>query len=166
MSINNFICEFNNCLLLACKKEKTKSYRPKVPPKTKKTKKTRKKQEKIYFYFVICRQYDNIIQKLPEFAAITDEQDRKAKISSYLMPALEMHRKASMRWDFVSSENSTGFHFPDEAQRVLGQAKEMARRGQLELATLMQARGVTLALTSGSGIVPPAPTPLPKSDLH
>jgi formate-dependent nitrite reductase cytochrome c552 subunit len=36
-----------------------------------------------------------------------------------------------MRWDFISSENSTGFHSPQEAARVLGDALNFARMAQL-----------------------------------
>jgi nitrite reductase (cytochrome c-552) len=33
----------------------------------------------------------------------------------------QFHREASMRYDFVMSENSTGFHSPQEAARSAGQ---------------------------------------------
>lgn len=48
-----------------------------------------------------------------------------------LKEALELHRAASMRWDFISSENSTGFHSPQEAARVLAGAIDRARQAQL-----------------------------------
>ena len=37
-----------------------------------------------------------------------------------------------MWWDFVSSENSTGFHSPQEAARILANAIDNARQAQLE----------------------------------
>ena len=43
----------------------------------------------------------------------------------------DFHRKASMRYDFVMSENSTGFHSPQEAARVLANAIDMARQAQI-----------------------------------
>lgn len=46
--------------------------------------------------------------------------------------ALLLHRAASLRWDYVSSENSTGFHSPQEAARVLALSIDMARQAQLE----------------------------------
>jgi len=55
-------------------------------------------------------------------AGATDEQ---------LAEARQLHRSASLRWDFVSSENSTGFHSPQEAMRVLGMAVDFARQAQL-----------------------------------
>lgn len=49
-----------------------------------------------------------------------------------LARARQLHREASMRWDFVFSENSTGFHSPQEAARVLATAIDLARQAQLE----------------------------------
>jgi nitrite reductase (cytochrome c-552) len=48
-----------------------------------------------------------------------------------LTEALLLHRRASMRWDFISSENSTGFHSPQESARVLAHAMDMGRQAQL-----------------------------------
>ena len=48
-----------------------------------------------------------------------------------LKEAWDFQRKANMRWDFISSENSTGFHSPQEAARVLGDALNFARMGQI-----------------------------------
>jgi len=51
--------------------------------------------------------------------------------STDLEEARRLHRRASMRWDFVSSENSTGFHSPQEASRILTGATDYARQAQL-----------------------------------
>lgn len=48
-----------------------------------------------------------------------------------LQEALQLHRAAQLRWDFISSENSTGFHSPQEAARVLATSIDLARQGQL-----------------------------------
>lgn len=48
-----------------------------------------------------------------------------------LAKARDLHRKASMRWDFVSSENSMGFHSPQEAARILAEAINYARQAQV-----------------------------------
>lgn len=48
-----------------------------------------------------------------------------------LAPALNLQRKAQWRVDFVSAENSTGFHAPQESARILGEAIDYARQGQL-----------------------------------
>ena len=49
-----------------------------------------------------------------------------------LAEAQQLHRAASLRWDFVSSENSTGFHSPQEAARVLAEAIDLARQAELK----------------------------------
>ena len=48
-----------------------------------------------------------------------------------LKPALMMQRKAQWRLDFIAAENSMGFHAPQEAARVLGEAADYARQGQV-----------------------------------
>lgn len=48
-----------------------------------------------------------------------------------LEPARSMHRKAQWRLDFISAENSMGFHAPQEAARILAEAIDYARQGQL-----------------------------------
>ena len=48
-----------------------------------------------------------------------------------LAPILALHRKAQWRLDFVAAENSMGFHAPQETARVLAEAIDYARQGQL-----------------------------------
>ncbi|MET0591395.1 MAG: ammonia-forming cytochrome c nitrite reductase subunit c552 [Polyangiaceae bacterium] len=48
-----------------------------------------------------------------------------------LAPALDLHRKAQWRLDFVAAENSMGFHAPQETARILGEAIDYARQGEL-----------------------------------
>jgi nitrite reductase (cytochrome c-552) len=50
--------------------------------------------------------------------------------------ARELHRKAQWRVDFVNAENSMGFHAPQEAARILGEAIDYARQGELEIARI------------------------------
>ncbi|HSG08753.1 MAG TPA: ammonia-forming cytochrome c nitrite reductase subunit c552 [Longimicrobiales bacterium] len=50
-----------------------------------------------------------------------------------LDPARELQRRAQFYLDFVEAENSTGFHAPQEATRILGEALDYARQGQLVL---------------------------------
>ena len=52
----------------------------------------------------------------------TDEQ---------IAPALEFQRKAQWRVDYIAAENSMGFHAPQEAARILGEAADLARQGQV-----------------------------------
>jgi nitrite reductase (cytochrome c-552) len=48
--------------------------------------------------------------------------------------AQEFQRRASFYTDYVSAENSLGFHAPQEAMRILGEAIDYARQGQLAVA--------------------------------
>ena len=59
---------------------------------------------------------------------LTDDQLKEAQ---------NFHRQASMRYDFVMSENSTGFHSPQESARVLGNAIDLARQAQIAAERLM-----------------------------
>jgi nitrite reductase (cytochrome c-552) len=68
-----------------------------------------------------------LIDDLSRVAAAEGESDRVAQ-------ARELHRKASWYVDFVEAENSTGFHAPQEAARLLSKAIDYARQGQLALA--------------------------------
>lgn len=53
-----------------------------------------------------------------------------------LATARAFQRQAQFRLDFVSAENSMGFHAPQEAARILGESADLARQGQLALAEL------------------------------
>ncbi len=48
-----------------------------------------------------------------------------------LAPALSLQRKAQWRLDFIAAENSMGFHAPQEAARILAEATDYARQGQI-----------------------------------
>lgn len=52
-----------------------------------------------------------------------------------LAAALELQRKAQWRLDYVAAENSMGFHAPQEAARILGEAADFARQGQVAALT-------------------------------
>jgi nitrite reductase (cytochrome c-552) len=47
--------------------------------------------------------------------------------------ARALQRKAQWRVDFINAENSMGFHAPQEAARVLGEAIDYARQGQIKV---------------------------------
>jgi nitrite reductase (cytochrome c-552) len=63
-------------------------------------------------------------------AAIAEAKKRGAS-DDQLAAARKLHRAAQWRTDFVQSENSRGFHAPQEAARVLAEAIDLARQGQL-----------------------------------
>jgi nitrite reductase (cytochrome c-552) len=52
-----------------------------------------------------------------------------------LTEAAELQRRAQWRLDFIAAENSMGFHAPQEAARVLAEAIDYARQGQVGLLT-------------------------------
>jgi nitrite reductase (cytochrome c-552) len=63
-----------------------------------------------------------------------------------LHTARQMQRKAQWRLDYIAAENSMGFHAPQEAARILAEAIDYARQGQL--ATLARGTGATPPPTS------------------
>jgi nitrite reductase (cytochrome c-552) len=64
--------------------------------------------------------YDEV--KAAKAAGVSEDQ---------LAEALALQRKAQFRADFVNAENSMGFHAPQEAARILAEAIDYARQGQL-----------------------------------
>ena len=71
-------------------------------------------------------------------ALITDIETQKNAGASEesLAAARGHHRRAQFYVDFVESENSNGFHAPQEATRILGEAIDSVRKGQLALRPL------------------------------
>jgi nitrite reductase (cytochrome c-552) len=68
-------------------------------------------------------------------ALIGDIKEARARGASDadLDPARKLQRRAQFMLDFVEAENSTGFHAPQEAGRILAEAIDYARQGQLAL---------------------------------
>jgi len=54
--------------------------------------------------------------------------------------AQDFQRKAQFYLDFVEAENSSGFHAPQEALRILGESINFSRKGQIALRPLTQPR--------------------------
>ncbi|MBL8859483.1 MAG: ammonia-forming cytochrome c nitrite reductase subunit c552 [Planctomycetes bacterium] len=50
-----------------------------------------------------------------------------------LAPARALHRKAQWRADYCAAENSMGFHAPGEYARILAEAIDYARQGEIEI---------------------------------
>ena len=63
--------------------------------------------------------------------AITDTAKLPAFDATQLDEARELQRRAQFYWDFVAAENSMGFHNPEEALRILGEAIDYARQAEL-----------------------------------
>jgi nitrite reductase (cytochrome c-552) len=55
------------------------------------------------------------------------------KTDTELAVARDFQRKAQFYLDFVEAENSTGFHAPQEATRILGDSINFSRKGQIAL---------------------------------
>lgn len=64
--------------------------------------------------------------------AIRQAQESGADAEA-LSAARSLQRKAQWRLDFVAAENSMGFHAAQEAARLLGEAIDYARQGEIEL---------------------------------
>ena len=65
-----------------------------------------------------------------------------AKDDSQLNAARNFQRRAQFFVDFVEAENSMGFHAPQEAARILAEAIDAARKGQVALRDGGRNRGV------------------------
>lgn len=63
----------------------------------------------------------------------------KGATDEQLKAARELHRSAQFRLDFIAAENSMGFHAPQESARILAEAIDLARQG--EVAVLRLASG-------------------------
>ena len=63
---------------------------------------------------------------------INDLKSGKAagRSDAELSAARNFQRKAQFYLDFVEAENSTGFHAPQEAARILGESINFSRQGQ------------------------------------
>jgi nitrite reductase (cytochrome c-552) len=68
----------------------------------------------------------------------------------------ELQRRAQFYTDFVNAENSMGFHAPQEAARILGEAIDYARQGELQ----------ALLLRTGGSPAPAGPPPAPPEAPH
>jgi len=78
--------------------------------------------------------------------AIVDAQDgilmamEKGVSDEQLKEARALHRRAFIRYDFISAENSMGFHSPQETTRILGDAIDYGRLAELAAYKVMTAR--------------------------
>jgi nitrite reductase (cytochrome c-552) len=74
--------------------------------------------------------------------------------------ARKLQQKAQWRLDFIAAENSMGFHAPQEAAKVLGEAVDYARQGQIALLGGVATSPAKAPAESSSGAAgPPAMPP-------
>ena len=101
-----------------------------------------------------------MLKETESFKSKATPEEQEAWLASVLGDARDSHRRASMRWDFISSENSTGFHSPQEAARVLAQSMDIAREGQLKLQIALGKLGLELVPATGAVPLPAAGQPI------
>ncbi len=78
---------------------------------------------------LLIRAEDSTVDLIHALAA-----SQKAGLSEdALKSARELQRRAQWRVDFINAENSMGFHASQEAARILGEAIDFARQGQIDL---------------------------------
>ena len=70
---------------------------------------------------------------LVELIADLKEARTSGRSDPELAPARNFQRRAQFLLDFVEAENSSGFHAPQEAARVLALSIDYSRRGQVSL---------------------------------
>lgn len=71
--------------------------------------------------------------------------------------ARQLHRKAQYMWDFVSAENSMGFHNPEYILKILADSTNLARQAQMKAAEA--AGDPTLLVTGIYDQMDPKPRP-------
>jgi nitrite reductase (cytochrome c-552) len=103
------------------------------------------------------RAMDALVELIADIKAAKDA----GQTDEQLAAARDFQRRAQFYLDFVEAENSTGFHAPQEATRILGESIDFSRKGQLALRELPgEPRQAIAPLTPAppGGITPP---PLP-----
>jgi nitrite reductase (cytochrome c-552) len=84
-----------------------------------------------------------------------------------LEAARRFQRKAQWRLDFIAAENSMGFHAPQEAARILAEAIDYARQGELALLGAVPAPAAESAPVPLSSGAPSASAPrMPPPPAH
>jgi nitrite reductase (cytochrome c-552) len=78
---------------------------------------------------LLDRSEDALVQLLDSLKEAKDKGVSDEKLNK----ARSLQRKAQWRVDFINAENSMGFHAPQEAARILGEAIDYARQGQISV---------------------------------
>jgi nitrite reductase (cytochrome c-552) len=113
------------------------------------------------------RHHQMVSRAMDALMALIDDLERANRVEGEtprVLAARELHRKASWYVDFVEAENSTGFHAPQEAARLLQMSIDYARQGQLALSggTLRSSATIDLRhMRNPPNKNVPAPTPAP-----
>jgi nitrite reductase (cytochrome c-552) len=78
---------------------------------------------------LVDRTLDALVELIDDIAAASENGVSEEKLAA----ARAWQRKASFYVDYIEAENSSGFHAPQEAARILGESIDYSRRGQLAL---------------------------------
>lgn len=78
---------------------------------------------------MVSRALDALMALIDDLSRVQAAEGETPRV----VQARELHRKASWYVDFVEAENSSGFHAPQEAARLLSMSIDYARQGQLVL---------------------------------
>jgi nitrite reductase (cytochrome c-552) len=102
--------------------------------------------------------FNALVQQIKDIESAGKNGTPKAQVDA----ARNYQRKAQFFLDYVEAENSTGFHAPGYSLRVLNDATDAARLGQLALAGKLP-EGATKVGTMGAATptVPATPTSTP-----
>ncbi len=82
---------------------------------------------------------DALVDLINDIKAAKDQGRNDEGVTS----AQDFQRRAQFYVDFIESENSTGFHAPQEAARILGESINFARKGQVALRGGIQSSSTT-----------------------
>jgi nitrite reductase (cytochrome c-552) len=72
---------------------------------------------------------DALVELINDIKAAKDAGRNDAALTA----AQDFQRRAQFYVDFIESENSTGFHAPQEAARILGESINFSRKGQVAI---------------------------------
>ena len=81
-----------------------------------------------------------------------------------LAPIFELQKKAMWRLDFISSENSDGFHADQEAVRILGESIDFSRQAQAAALRLRAPAAPPSKQSEGKPVEGVTPTKKPPGD--
>ncbi len=97
--------------------------------------------------------FDALVQLIGELEAAREA----GRSDDQLATARYLQRRAQFLFDFVEAENSTGFHAPQEAARVLFASIDMSRQGQLALRDASFKPTTPVVIVSAAAPAPAAP---------
>ncbi len=108
------------------------------------------------------RAMDALVALIGDLKAARDA----GRTDTELATARKLQRRAQFLLDFVESENSNGFHAPQEAARLLTQSVDLARQGQLAVRDPAYEPRWDVSPTAPAGTPAATPGPAPTPSAH